>query len=178
VAQRVVWGLIFAALALTWCGLPNVEKQPLGLVVWAAGGAVLGALSAGSMTRAWRSGLAGKKLKGTWRLVEEDGRPLGDGEGEPRRLVLNGPTYEERVGDRRDVKGWCWTDPLADPPAISLTPKTGPDAGQPRQGIYRLEGKTLTVCLAYPGHPRPSTLVARPGVQQVRVYRRGGRAGA
>ncbi len=177
-AQRIAWGTIFAALALVWCGLPNVKKQPLGLVIWTAGGAVLGALSAGTMTRAWRSGQAGRKLRGTWRLVEEDGQDVRDGEGEPRRLVLNGPTYEERVGDRRDVRGSCWTDPLAEPPAISLTPKTGPDAGQPRQGIYRLEGKNLTVCLAYPGHPRPKAFAAQPGVQQLRAYRRGGKSGA
>ena len=49
--------------------------------------------------------------------------------------------------------------------------KTGPDAGKPRPGIYRLDGKVLTVCLAYPGHPRPTAFVAGPEVQQVRVYR-------
>jgi uncharacterized protein (TIGR03067 family) len=178
VAQRVVWGTIFAALGLTCCGLPNAEKQPLGLVIWAVGGAVLGAMSAGTMTRAWKRGQAGKKLRGTWRLVEEDGQDIGDGDGEPRRLILNGPTYEERVGDRRDVRGSCWTDPLVEPPAISLTPKEGSDAGQPRQGIYRLEGKNLIVCLAYPGHPRPKAFGAQQGVQQLRVYRRGGKSGA
>ena len=88
------------------------------------------------------------------------------------------PGYEERVGDRRDVRGVCWTDVLAEPPAISFTQKIGPDPGKPRQGIYRLEGKILTVCLAYPGHPRPTAFVAQPDVQQVRVYRRGGKAGA
>jgi uncharacterized protein (TIGR03067 family) len=178
VAQRVLWGTIFAALALVLCGLPNAAKQPLGLIVWTAGGAILGATSAGAMTRAWRRGQARKKLRGTWRLVEEDGQDLLDGEAEPRLLVLNGPAYEERVGGRRDLRGACWTDPLTEPPAMSVTPRTGPDAGKPRQGIYRLEGKTLTVCLASPGQPRPTAFLARPNVQQVRVYRRGGKAGA
>src|SRR5260370_15343243 len=67
---------------------------------------------------------------------------------------------------------------MAEPPAISFTPKTGQGAGKPRQGIYRLEGKSLTVCLAYPGHARPTAFVAQPDVQRVRVYRRGGKAGA
>jgi uncharacterized protein (TIGR03067 family) len=177
VKQRVVWGTVFAAFALALCGLPNVEEQPLGLIVWTAGGAILGATSAGAMTRAWRNGQARRKLRGTWRLVEEDGQNIPDGNEEPRRLILNGPAYYERVGDRRDLRGACWIDPLTEPPAISFTPKTGPDAGKPRQGIYRMEGKVLTVCLAYPGHPRPTAFLAQQDVQQLRVYRRGSQAG-
>jgi uncharacterized protein (TIGR03067 family) len=177
VAQRAVWGAVFAALALALCGLPKAEEQPLGLIVWTAGGAILGATSAGAMTRAWRNAQARGKLRGTWCQVEEDGQNTLGGAEEPRRLILNAPAYEERVGDRRERRGACWTDPQAEPPAISFTPVTGPDAGKPRPGIYRLEGKLLTVCLAYPGHPRPTAFLAQPGVQQVRVYRRGGKAG-
>jgi uncharacterized protein (TIGR03067 family) len=178
VVQRVVWGLIFAVFALFLCGLPNVEKQPLGLIVWTVGGALLGATSAGALTRTWRTAQAHRNLRGSWRLVEEDGRAIPEGEKDPRRLILNGAVYEERVGDRREARGTCWIDPLADPPTISFTAKTGPDAGKPRAGVYRLDGKVLTVGLAYPGHPRPTAFVARPEVQQVRVYRRGSKAGS
>ena len=174
VRQRVVWGTVFAAFALALCGLPNAAEQPLGLIVWTAGGAILGATSAGALTRTWSNGQARRKLRGSWRLVEEDGQNIPDGKDEPRRLILNGPAYEERVGERRDVRGACWMDPLTEPPAISFTPKTGADAGKPRPGIYRLEGKILTVCLAYPGQPRPTAFLAQADVQQVRVYRRGG----
>jgi uncharacterized protein (TIGR03067 family) len=172
VGQRVVWGTIFAAFALVLCGLPNVEEQPLGLIVWTAGGAILGATSAGALTRTWRTGQARRKLRGTWRLVEVDGVAVADGAGQARQLVLTDTAYRERVGDGGEVRGVCWTDPLAEPAAISLTPKAGPDAGNPRQGIYRLDGETLTVCIALPGQPRPTALVARPGVQQVQRYRR------
>jgi uncharacterized protein (TIGR03067 family) len=175
VAQRLVWGTIFAAFALALCGLPSAEKQPLGLIVWTVGGAILGATSAGAMTRAWRNGQARKKLRGKWCLVEVDGQNIMDGEDQPRLLILKGLAYEERVGDQRDVRGACWTDALAEPPAISFTPKTGPDAGKPRQGIYRLEGKMLTLCVAYPLHPRPTAFLVQPNVQQMRVYRRGGK---
>jgi uncharacterized protein (TIGR03067 family) len=173
VVQRVVWGTIFAALGLACCGLPNLQEQPLGLIVWTAGGAILGAARAGSMTRMWRNAWARQKLSGTWRLAEEDGQTVRDDEQQPRRLILNGPTYEERIGKRRDVRGVCWTDPQAEPPAISFTPSTGPDAGKPRPGIYSLKGGVLTVCMAYPDNPRPTAFVAQPAVQKVRVYRRG-----
>jgi uncharacterized protein (TIGR03067 family) len=175
VAQRLVWGTVFAALALALCGLPNAE-QPLGLIIWTAGGALLGAANAGAMTSAWRTGQARRKLQGNWYLVEEDGQDTPDGEEGPRRLILNIPAYEMRSGDLREGRGACWLDPLTEPPAISFTPKTGPDAGKPWPGIYSLEGKVLTLCLAYPGHPRPTAFLARPDVQRVCVYRRGGRA--
>jgi len=129
-------------------------------------------MSAGWMTRQWRAGLARRKLRSTWRLLEHDGQVILDEE-KPRRLILKVPFYEERVGDQREVRGACWADPLSEPPWISFTPKEGSATGEPRQGIYRLEDKILTVCLAYPGHLRPTAFVALPDIQQVRVYRRG-----
>jgi len=175
VVQRVLWGSIFAVLALSLCGLPNAEKQPLGLIVWTVGGAILGATSAGTMSRGWRNAQTRKKLRGTWRLVEEDGQVILDADENPARLILKVPFYEERVGDLREMRGACWIDPLTAPPSISFTPKTGPDARKPRQGIYRLEGESLTVCLAYPGQPRPIEFAAQPNVRRVRVYRRVGK---
>lgn len=172
VAQRVVWGTIFATLALALCGLPNVHEQPLGLIVWTVGGAILGAGSAGILIRAYRQNQQLKKLRGTWSLVEMDGRIIADGEKEVRRLILKCPAYEEQTGDRCDVRGSCWTDLLVEPLRLSFTPKTGPDVGKPRPGICRLEDKTLTLCLAYPGHPRPTAFVSQPEIQQVLVYQR------
>lgn len=171
VAQRLVWGLVFAGIALLLCGLPVADTQPLGLVVWTAGGAILGAASAGTWTRAWRTNQARRQLRGTWQPVE-----AGDDE-LPRQLVLKPPFYQEYLGRKEEVRGGCWIDPLAEPPAISLTPKAGPDAGQPRPGIYRLDGTTLTLCLAGAGRPRPETFTTVPGVQQVQVYRRDGAGG-
>jgi uncharacterized protein (TIGR03067 family) len=171
--QRTVWGLIFAFWALTCCGLPNAADQPLGLIVWTASGALVGVMSAGTLTGAFRTSRALAKLRDTWRLVEVDGQNIADGAADVPRLILSNVSYEERIGDKREVHGTCWFDALADPPAISFTPKTGPDVGKPRQGIYRLEGATLTVCLAYPGQKRPTAFVAQPDVQQVRRYQRG-----
>jgi uncharacterized protein (TIGR03067 family) len=178
VRQRIVWGTIFAFMALGLCGLPQAEKQPLGLIIWTVGGAVFGAANAGSMSQAFRRSDLLKKLKGTWRLVEVDGQSIPEDAAEVRRLILTPTAYGEKTGDLEDVDGSCWIDPLAEPPALTFTPKTGPDAGKPRPGIYRLEGKTLTICLACPGQPRPTSFIPQPDSQQVLVYRREGKAGA
>src|SRR5262249_4748043 len=146
----------------------------LGLVVWTAGGAILGATRAGALTRAFRSSQARKKLRGTWSLIEVDGHEVPAGADGARRVIPEEGTVTERQGRRAAGSGLL----LEEPTATSLTPKTGPDAGTPRRGICRLEGTTLTICLAYPGHPRPASFDARPDVQQVLVYRRGGKAGA
>jgi uncharacterized protein (TIGR03067 family) len=176
VTQRVVWSLIFTVFALFLCALPNIDQQPLAGIVWTAGAAVLGATTAGPLTRAWRTGQARKRLRGTWRLVETDGVPIADGTEQAHLLVLNYTAYEERVGNQRDANGTCWTDPLANPPAISFTPKSGPDAGTPRQGSYRLDADRLTVCLAHAAQPRPTTFAAQPDIQQLRIYRRSTKA--
>jgi uncharacterized protein (TIGR03067 family) len=172
VGQRVLWGLIFAAIGFSFCGLANMEKQPLGLLFWPAAGALFGATSAGTMVNIQRIGQARKKLQGTWSLIEEDGQAIGDSGTESWQLILKIPAYEEHVGGQSDMRGTCWTDFLADPPAISFTPKTGPEVGKPRQGIYRVENKVLTLCLAFPGHPRPTTFLPQIEIQQVRVYQK------
>jgi uncharacterized protein (TIGR03067 family) len=172
-AQRAAYGLIGAVLALSCCGLPNVEKQPLGLIIWTAAGAIGGAMSAATMTRLRSDGQARNGLRGSWRLAEQDGQVLP--EGAPRLLKVKYPTYEEWTGERRDAKGTCWTDAMTVPPAISLTPTTGPDAGHPRPGIFRLDGKVLTICIAHPGQPRPTEFVSLPDVQHVQVYQRDGK---
>jgi uncharacterized protein (TIGR03067 family) len=172
----MVWGTIFGLLALACCGLPIVDKQPLGLIIWVIGGALFGTVYAGGLTRAWRSSQARKKLCRMWCLIEEDGQPVLDSEAKLRRLTLRGTAYTEQLGDDDQVRGSYWIDPLAEPPAISFTPQTPSDSGASRQGIYRLERERLTICLAYPGHPRPTSFVARSNVQQLRIYRGGGKA--
>jgi uncharacterized protein (TIGR03067 family) len=174
VTQRILWGGIFALFGLALCGAPSAENQPLGLVIWPVGGAILGATSAGALTRMWKNNQARRKLRGTWRLVELDGQPVLEG-AEVRRLKFNYPYYQDRIGNQEPIRGACWTDALAEIPAISFTPKAGPDAGKPRQGIYRLDGKTFTLCLAYAEQPRPTAFVSLPNVQEVRVFRRGGK---
>jgi uncharacterized protein (TIGR03067 family) len=58
-------------------------------------------------------------------------------------------------------------NPKADPPTVDFTiDRVGarPGAGPERPlGIFRLEGDTLTVCMAMDGEPRPSEFAAPAG---------------
>jgi uncharacterized protein (TIGR03067 family) len=175
VTQRIVWGMIFGLWALACCGLPNVDKQPLGLIIWAIGGALFGAAYAGGLTRTWNSGQQRKKLRGTWRLVEVDGHDISADAAQRCLLVLKGSQFTESSGDQEPSEGTWWIDLSTELPAITLSAKTASGSAEPRQGIYRLNGKTLTICLAYPGQPRPDAFRAQADVQQVLIYRRAGK---
>ncbi len=177
-AERIGCAVLFAAVAVLVIGLGNDFQRPWDLIVWAVAGALFGATGGTFLLRGFKTQRAREKLFGTWRLQEEDGQSvLADEESVPL-LVLRARAFEERAGDQPVARGMCWIDPTTEPPSITFTAKTGPDKGKPCQGIYRLEGKVLTVCLAQPGAPRPTEFVALPGVQRVRVYRRGRRGQA
>jgi uncharacterized protein (TIGR03067 family) len=113
-------------------------------------------------------------LQGAWVLVavEEGGVPLpADVPPErPGPLWVFGP---ERVrmgqGGREEWAAYT-LDTSTQPHSLALTPTTGPDAGQPVQGIYTREADRLTICLAEPGRDRPATFSSEPGSGQV-VFR-------
>lgn len=104
------------------------------------------------------------ELQGEWSLVSLtlNGKPL-----EPAYV-----TYGKRVvkGDEmtltfgRDVvtKAKMAADPAKYPKIMDYVHIGGMMAGQSQQGIYELEGKSLRVCSAAPGQPRPSDFTATP----------------
>jgi uncharacterized protein (TIGR03067 family) len=104
---------------------------------------------------------------GAWALVamQRDGRPV------PVGVPAEGITPTEwdfGPGELRITQGGhgeraaCAVDTLADPPRITITPVAGPDSGVAVQGIFRLEGDKLTVCVAEPGRPLPADFTSAP----------------
>jgi uncharacterized protein (TIGR03067 family) len=67
---------------------------------------------------------------------------------------------------KRDGKNFAGTtvvlDPKAVPHAIDVIPDGGPARDQHVLGIYRLEGDTLTICMADADRPRPTRFEAPP----------------
>jgi RNA-directed DNA polymerase len=105
-------------------------------------------------------------LDGAWVLVamQRDGRVI------PVNLPAEGIAPAEwtfAVGELRIVSGGheersgCRVDATADPPRITIRPTGSDDTGSV-QGIFRLEGDRLTICVSDPGRPPPGDFASAP----------------
>jgi uncharacterized protein (TIGR03067 family) len=79
-----------------------------------------------------------------------------------KRIVTDDHAVWERDGKR--FAGTTITlGPDKDPKTIDVLPDGGPKRGERVLGIYKLEGDTLTICMAGPGQPRPNIFKAAKG---------------
>ena len=109
---------------------------------------------------------AQKKLQGTWTATtaERDGKAADDVVG--HRLSLTGNRFQIRSKDgTRLYGGTVRLEPSTQPAAIDFEHTDGALKGKAWQGIYTLDGDTLTVCDNAPNldKGRPAAFEARSG---------------
>jgi uncharacterized protein (TIGR03067 family) len=122
---------------------------------------------------ALRPSTGAQTLVGRWQVVSYRARGV-DSE-DTRGLVTTFTENKMITRNQHGVGEVTYTiDPRKDPKEISTRsrgPFTDPDQTYMR-GIYRLEGDTLTICIALPGEKRPATFDSKKHV--LVVYRRVG----
>jgi uncharacterized protein (TIGR03067 family) len=104
------------------------------------------------------------QFQGTWEVVklEQTGQDFADWvKGESPTMTYDGDKYTfkgKTVLERGEFK----LDPKAKIPTLDYTITEGEHKGKRQLGIYKLEGDTLTLCLAQEGaDTRPTTFTTR-----------------
>jgi len=110
----------------------------------------LGLLAAAPGAKADKDDL--KKFEGTWAFTDwqHAGEALPADAREGAKWTIKGDKYTFEFGGMTE-EGTIKLDPAKKPATIDLTITDGQDKGKDQVGIYKIDGDTITVCLAAPG---------------------------
>lgn len=115
-----------------------------------------------------KGGKAGEpvtELKGDWTMVScvRDGMPIDASLMASARRVDTGTEVTVSFGPQIMMAARYTVDRTATPNTIDFIHTGGATAGQTQRGIFELDGKTLKLCYAAPGQPRPSNYSTAAG---------------
>jgi uncharacterized protein (TIGR03067 family) len=110
----------------------------------------LGLLAAAPGTKGDKDDL--KKFEGNWAFTgwQHAGEALPADARESAKWTIKGDKYTFEFGGMTE-EGTIKLDPAKKPATIDLTITDGQDKGKDQVGIYKIDGDTITVCLAAPG---------------------------
>jgi uncharacterized protein (TIGR03067 family) len=110
------------------------------------------------------------KMQGDWMVVSTtiDGSKLSNDEAQTLFRTVSGNSYRIFRFSKPLSRGTFKLDATKKPKTIDSTPAAAPN-GKPLLGIYEFDGKTLKICNARPGQPRPTEFGAKEGSNQTEV---------
>ena len=123
-------------------------------------------LSAGAAPDAAKHEL--DKLQGKWVMaeLEVNGEKVPAEKFQASRLEIKGDRYIVNSG-RSTHEASLKLDPTKTPKTMDMTFLDGDNMGDTAEGIYKLEGDTLTICRPrLPPQERPTEFVTKPGTDR------------
>jgi uncharacterized protein (TIGR03067 family) len=118
-----------------------------------------------------------KKLEGAWVITaqEHGGKKTPAKDLLSLSMTVEGKQMRTREGaDLKEDATIVLLDPKAKPAAIDVKIASGSDVDKVVKGIWKLDGDTLTVCVAEPGKDRPTAFEAKEGTgHTLLVFKKG-----
>lgn len=93
-----------------------------------------------------------KKFEGDWTFTawEASGQTLPQEALDIAKWSVKGDKYTFEMGEVKE-EGTIKLDPAKKPATIDFAITSGNDKGKDQPGIYKVDGETITICLARPG---------------------------
>ena len=93
-----------------------------------------------------------KKFEGDWAFTawESAGQTLPQAALDMAKWTVKGDKYTFEMGDQKE-EGTIKLDPAKKPATIDFAITSGNDKGKDQPGIYKVDGDSITICLARPG---------------------------